>query len=166
MPFDLSISFPLISVWVRCICMRFDLCPYGLIDICRVTIYMYAGLFFFCTRSILLNAFLIVLSVKIRHRAIVTPSWKLWLSVQVLLTKNGVNKRETLAKKLGNWEQQQQWRLSWTFFFVQPFSYLPSGRLFRDFSRSARINELQKDSLFALRAMCSTSVFREFPCQF
>ena len=46
------------------------------------------------------------------------------------------------------------------------FSYLPSGRLFHNFSRSARINEPQKDSLFALRAICSTSVLREFPRHF
>ena len=46
------------------------------------------------------------------------------------------------------------------------FSYLPSGRLFHNFSRSARINEPQKDSLFALRAICGTNVFSEFPCQF
>ena len=31
----------LIFAQVRCICTRFDLCLYGLIDICVIVIYMY-----------------------------------------------------------------------------------------------------------------------------
>lgn len=64
--FDVKVEVRLVFVQVRCICMGFDLCPYGSICICVMAIYMYAALFI-CRRSILLNEFLIVLSVTVRH---------------------------------------------------------------------------------------------------